>query len=71
MLLVNTVTRSVLNPYILCPMFVWIGFMGGAAYVNIMHNLLELKTLKKEEKEIAMSLSLIFVDIGCFMSSTF
>lgn len=71
LLLVNTSTRTVLNLYALCPMFVWVGFMGGGAYVNIMHNMLELDTLKKEEKEVAVSFSLILVDAGCMMASIF
>ena len=70
-LLVNTSTRTVLNLYALCPIFVWVGFMGGAAYVNIMHNMLELDTLKKEEKEVALSFSLILVDAGCMTASIF
>ena len=29
--------QAVKNLYILCPLFVWIGLMGGASYVNINH----------------------------------
>jgi hypothetical protein len=31
--------------FVLCPLLIWVGFMGGASYVNVMHNLLDLKTL--------------------------
>ena len=45
--------------------------MGGAAYVNVMHNLLKLETLKKTEKEAAIVLSLVFNDTGVLMASIF
>ena len=45
--------------------------MGGASYVNVMHNLLELKTLKKSEKEGALVLSLVFNDFGILSSAIF
>lgn len=53
------------------PLFVWIGFMGGGSYVNVMHNILELDTLKKKEKEIALVLSLIFNSTGVLLASIF
>ena len=34
------------------PIMIWVGFMGGAAYVNVMHNILDLPSLKKEEREV-------------------
>jgi hypothetical protein len=45
--------------------------MGGASYVNIMHNLLELKTLRQDEKEVAVTLALIFIDVGIVSASSF
>jgi len=50
---------------------IWVGFMGGAAYVNVMHNLLELPSLKKEEREVALVLSLVSNDFGVLLSSIF
>ena len=48
---------------------IWVGFMGGAAYVNVYHNLLDLPTLKKTEREVALVLSLMFNDTGVLLSS--
>ena len=42
------------NLKFLCPLYAWGGIIGGAIYVNVLHNILELKTLKKSEKEIAI-----------------
>ena len=53
------------------PIMVWVGFMGGAAYVNVMHNILELPTLKQEEREVALVLTLMMNDAGVLMSSVF
>ena len=50
---------------------IWVGFMGGAAYVNVMHNLLELLTLKKSEREVALVMSLMFNDLGVLSSAIF
>jgi hypothetical protein len=52
-------------------MFIWVGLMGGASYVNVMHNILELDILEKKEKEIAIVLSLMFNDTGVILSSIF
>ncbi len=55
----------------LCPVLVWVGMMGGASYVNVLHGILELKTLNKQERESAMSLSLFFNDFGILSASAF
>ena len=57
--------------YVNCPIMIWVGFMGGAAYVNVMHNLLELPSLKKTEREVALVLSLMFNDTGVLLSAVF
>ena len=57
--------------YILCPLCIWVGLMGGAAYVNIMHNLLKLDTIKKSEKEAAMVITLMFNDTGVLSAAIF
>ena len=53
------------------PIMIWVGFMGGAAYVNVMHNLLDIPTLKKEEREVAIVMSLVMNDTGVLLSSIF
>ena len=53
------------------PSNAWVGFMGGAAYVNVMHNLLDLPSLKKTEREVALVLSLMFNDTGILLSAVF
>jgi hypothetical protein len=55
----------------LCPIFIWVGLMGGAAYVNVMHNLLSMDNLKPVEKEGAIVLSLMSNDIGVLSSAIF
>ena len=55
--------------WIMCPLFVWVGIMGGGSYVNVLHGILELKTLKKSEKEMALSLSLLFNDTGIILAT--
>jgi hypothetical protein len=51
------------------PLFIWVGLMGGASYVNVMHSILELESLEKSEKEMALSLSLVFNDTGVLLAS--
>ena len=55
--------------HVLVPIYIWCGIVGGALYVNILHNILELETLNKSEKEIAISLCLMFNDIGILFAS--
>ena len=55
--------------YILCPIFIWVGLMGGGSYVNVFHEILELRTLRKSEKEGAVSLTLMFNDTGILLAS--
>ena len=50
---INFVALFVNAKYLFCddihvmgPIAVWVGLMGGASYVNIMHRMRELKTLK-------------------------
>lgn len=67
----NTEYLVVDNLWALAPMFIWVGLMGGASYVNVMHNILELNTLKKTEKEAAIVLTLVFNDTGILFASIF
>ena len=56
---------------IMLPMLIWVGLMGGASYVNVLHAMLELETLDKRERESAMSLSLFFNDLGILCATIF
>lgn len=55
--------------YIMAPLTVVVGLMGGGSYVNVLHGILELETLDKSEKEMAISLSLLFNDTGILLAS--
>ena len=46
-LFLNTKYMFVESVYVLCPLLIWVGLMGGAAYVNVMHQILEKQSLKK------------------------
>lgn len=51
-------------------MTVFVGLMGGSSYVNVLHTIRELPTLTNNERECAMSLSLLFNDFGILCAST-
>ena len=55
--------------FFMCPMFLWVGLMGGASYVNVVNCLLQLDRLEQSERESAISLSLIFNDIGVLLAA--
>ena len=55
--------------YVLCPLYIWVGLMGGGSYVNVLHRLRELDTLSSEERESAMSLALMFNDAGILVAT--
>ena len=57
------------NIYLISPLVFWVGLMGGASYVNVLHGIRELKTLNIKEIESAMSLCLIFNDLGIFLAA--
>ena len=71
MLFINASTLFIDNIYIVSPFIVWVGLMGGGSYVNVLHGIRELKTLKPNEQESAMSLSLLFNDTGILLAATF
>lgn len=48
---------------------VWVGLMGGGSYVNVMYNMLESNKLVKREKELAVTLTTVFDDIGILSAS--
>ena len=55
--------------YFTGPLCIWVGFMGGGSYVNVLNGILDLKTLDRTEKEMALSLSLLFNDTGILIAS--
>jgi hypothetical protein len=55
--------------WVTCPLLIFVGLMGGGSYVNVLHQILELDSLDKTEKESAMSLSLFFNDLGILNAS--
>ena len=50
-------------------MTVFVGLMGGCSYVNVFHTIRELTSLTHNERESAMSLSLLFSDLGIVFAS--
>lgn len=48
---------------------VFVGLMGGASYVNIMYRIRESETLARDEKELTMTMSTTFNDIGMLGAS--
>lgn len=57
--------------YVVSPLVVWVGLMGGGSYVNVLHGIRELETLDQTEKESAMSLCMLFNDSGILLASIF
>jgi hypothetical protein len=69
---INTQTMFLESIYALAPIFIWTGLMGGGSYVNVMKNLLDLETLNgKEERDVALVLSLMFNDCGVLLAALF
>lgn len=48
---------------------IWVGLMGGGSYVNVMYKMLENPQLDRNEKELAMTLTTVFDDIGILSAS--
>lgn len=59
------------NIFVVGVLSVWVGLMGGGAYVNIFHSLLKSDKLRTNEKEIATSLALIFNSLGIVTAALF
>ena len=68
-LLFNSKLLMIESLLILCPLFVWVGLNGGGAYVNVLHMMLQKEDLAKDEKEMAVNLSLMFNDSGILIAS--
>jgi len=65
----NAYFFQVASPYILAPIFIWTGLMGGGSYVNCIHGLVSTDMLKKNEREGAISISLMMNDVGILGAS--
>ncbi len=48
---------------------IWTGLMGGASYVNVMYQILQSLELKKNQKELALTITTIGNDIGILSAS--
>jgi hypothetical protein len=48
---------------------IWVGFMGGGSYVNVMYCILESRDLAKSEKELALTITGVCNDIGILTAS--
>jgi CLN3 protein len=48
---------------------IWVGLMGGGAFVNVMYQILESTTLKRTEKELALTMTSICDDMGILTAS--
>jgi battenin len=59
------------NIFCISILSIWVGLMGGGAYVNIFHALLKSDKVKQSEKEIATSLALIFNSLGIVVAALF
>ena len=68
-MMLNAKYMLVESLWVVCPILVFVGLMGGGSYVNVLHCILELETLDKTERESAMSLSLFFNDLGILNAS--
>jgi len=50
-------------------LFFLVGLVGGAAYVNNLHSVLETKSLEPSERELASTLALAIKDSGILIAS--
>ena len=48
-LFINSKVLLVDSIFIISPLLIWVGLMGGAAYVNVLHSIRELDTLDSTE----------------------
>ncbi len=48
---------------------IWVGLMGGSSYVNVMYLILEGNSLKKSQKELALTLCTAGNDFGILFAS--
>ena len=67
--LFNTIFFFCESLYVLFPLMIWVGLMGGASYVNVMFSILEHEKLAKTEKELALTMTTIGNDIGILSAS--
>ena len=68
---VNAHAMYVTSLYVIAPVCVWVGLMGGASYVNVLHGVMTLETLEASEKEMALTLALVLNSGGIVLASLF
>lgn len=67
--LFNAIFLFMGNFYGLFVLMVWVGLMGGGSYVNVMYQILESPDLGRNDKELALTLTTVFNDIGVLTAS--
>lgn len=67
--LLNTCFLFLEDFYVMFVIMVWVGLMGGGSYVNVMYQILESPNLKRNEKELALTLTTVCNDIGVLSAS--
>ena len=50
---------------------VWVGMLGGAAYVNIFANIVDDKVIPDKDKELSINIVALFINAGIVLSSLF
>lgn len=65
----NTMFLFLGNFYVCFGLMVWVGLMGGGAYVNVMYQILESPDLAKNEKELALTVTTVCNDLGILTAS--
>jgi battenin len=67
--LFNTIFLFLDTIYVCFGLMFWVGLMGGGSYVNVMYQILESPELAKSEKELALNLTTVCIDIGILSAS--
>ncbi len=65
----NAYSMTLTSIWVNSLLFFWVGLVGGAAYVNNLHQVLETKSLESSERELATTLALAIKDSGILIAS--
>lgn len=57
------------NIYVLFAITVFVGLMGGATYVNVVYLIKQSPKLAHAQKELAMTLCSVFMDLGILLAT--
>jgi len=66
---INSFTLWISDIIPLWVFMVFVGFMGGASYVNVLYCMRQSEQLDIKEKELTMVMSTVFNDLGMFLAS--